>query len=97
MYKYNVSNHIEKVKNEVAKLLEGDNSGHGLEHINRVLDLSLKFAEKENANKYDIIHCHVANAGAIFLYYAKKYGIKNALFPVLFLVILQVSLEKTGG
>ena len=30
MYKYNVSNHIEKVKNEVAKLLEGDNSGHGL-------------------------------------------------------------------
>lgn len=26
MYKYNVSNHIEKVKNEVAKLLEGDNS-----------------------------------------------------------------------
>ena len=52
MYKYNVSNHIEKVKNKVAKLLEGDNSGHGLEHINRVLDLSLKFAEKENANKY---------------------------------------------
>lgn len=52
MYKYNVSNHIEKVKNEVAKLLEKDNSGHGLEHINRVLDLSLKFAEKENANKY---------------------------------------------
>ena len=52
MYKYNVSNHIEKVKNEVAKLLEGDNSGHGLEHINRVLDLSLKFAEKEYANKY---------------------------------------------
>lgn len=51
MYKYNVSNHIEKVKNEVAKLLEGDNSGHGLEHINRVLDLSLKFAEKENAEK----------------------------------------------
>ena len=39
MYKYNVSNHIEKSKkNEVAKLLEGDNSGHGLEHINRVLD-----------------------------------------------------------
>ena len=30
MYKYNVSNHIEKEKNEVAKLLEGDNSGHGL-------------------------------------------------------------------
>ena len=30
MYKYNVSNHIEKVKNAVAKLLEGDNSGHGL-------------------------------------------------------------------
>ena len=27
MYKYNVSNHIEKVKNEVAKLLEGDKIG----------------------------------------------------------------------
>ena len=42
---------IEKVKNEVSKLLDKDNSGHGMEHINRVLDLSLKFAEKENADK----------------------------------------------
>lgn len=42
---------IEKVKSEVCKLLNKDNSGHGIEHINRVLELSLKFAEKENANK----------------------------------------------
>lgn len=42
---------IEKVKTQVSKLLDNDNSGHGMEHINRVLELSLKFAEKENANK----------------------------------------------
>lgn len=42
---------IEQVKIQVAKLLNKDNSGHNIYHINRVLDLSLKFAEKENANK----------------------------------------------
>ena len=42
---------IEKVKEEVKKLLDNDNSGHGMDHINRVLDLSLKFSEKEKANK----------------------------------------------
>lgn len=41
-------------KEKVYELLDQDNSGHGMEHINRVLNLSLKFAEKENANK-DII------------------------------------------
>ena len=45
---------IEKVKKQVSELLDKDNSGHGMEHINRVLELSLKFAEKENANK-DIV------------------------------------------
>lgn len=34
---------------------------------------------KENAHKYDIIHCHVANLGVIFLHYAKKYGIKTRI------------------
>lgn len=42
---------IEDIKGQVYKLLEEDNSGHGMEHINRVLHLSLKFAEKEGANK----------------------------------------------
>ena len=42
---------IEKVKKEVEKLLNNDNSGHGMDHVNRVLNLSLKFAEKEKANK----------------------------------------------
>lgn len=42
---------IEEVKKEVYELLNKDNSGHGMDHINRVLELSLKFAEKENANK----------------------------------------------
>lgn len=42
---------IEEMKEQVWKLLNKDNSGHGMDHINRVLNLSLKFAEKENANK----------------------------------------------
>ncbi len=42
---------IEEVRKQVSKLLDKDNSGHGMEHINRVLNLSLKFAESENANK----------------------------------------------
>ncbi len=45
---------INQVKEEVMKLLNKDNSGHGIDHIQRVLDLSLKFAEKEHANK-DIV------------------------------------------
>lgn len=41
---------IDKIKIQVEKLLKNDNSGHGMEHINRVLNLSLKFAKEENAN-----------------------------------------------
>ncbi len=41
---------IEKVKEEVIKLLGSDNSGHDMPHINRVLTLALKFAEEEKAN-----------------------------------------------
>lgn len=42
---------IEKIKEKVEEILQKDNSGHGMDHINRVLRLSLKFAEKENADK----------------------------------------------
>ena len=35
-----------KVKTQVEKLLNEDNFGHGMEHINRVLELSLRFAKK---------------------------------------------------
>lgn len=42
---------IEQVKEKVNELLNKDNSGHGMEHINRVLNLSLKFVEKEKGNK----------------------------------------------
>lgn len=42
---------IEKVREQVEELLNNDNSGHGMDHINRVLALALKFAEKESANK----------------------------------------------
>lgn len=45
---------IEQVKEQVSELLSKDNSGHGMDHINRVLDLSLKFAKIENANE-DIV------------------------------------------
>lgn len=45
---------IEEIKQQVYNLLCNDNSGHGMEHISRVLDLSLKFAENEKANK-DIV------------------------------------------
>lgn len=42
---------INEVKKQVYELLNKDNSGHGNDHIDRVLDLSLKFAKKETANK----------------------------------------------
>lgn len=45
---------IEEVKQKVIEILSNDNSGHGMEHINRVLVLALKFAKIENADK-DIV------------------------------------------
>lgn len=42
---------IEEVRKKVCELLDKDNSGHGMEHVERVLKMSLNFAEKENANK----------------------------------------------
>ncbi|MBD5115555.1 MAG: HD domain-containing protein [Ruminococcaceae bacterium] len=42
---------IEEVRKRVCKLLDKDNSGHGMEHVERVLKMSLKFAETENANE----------------------------------------------
>lgn len=46
---------IEEVKQKVYELLNNDNSGHGMEHINRVLELSLKFAKIENADKDTVV------------------------------------------
>ena len=37
--------------NKVYNCLNNDKSGHGMDHIDRVVDLSLKFCEEENANK----------------------------------------------
>lgn len=42
---------IEEVRKHVCKLLDKDNSGHGMEHVERVLKMSLKFAKTENANE----------------------------------------------
>ena len=41
---------IKEVREKVNMLLSNDDSGHAMDHIDRVLNLSLKFAEKENAN-----------------------------------------------
>ena len=38
------------VRKKVYELLNNDDSGHSMDHIDRVLDLSLKFAKKENAS-----------------------------------------------
>lgn len=40
----------EEVKNKVYELLKKDDSGHGIDHIDRVLKLTLKFAKEEGAN-----------------------------------------------
>lgn len=42
---------VETVKVEVSKLLNNDNSGHGMDHINRVLSLSLDFSKKEKVDE----------------------------------------------
>ena len=41
---------IEKVKQLVEDLMKNDDSGHGVKHINRVLDLAMEFAKKEKCN-----------------------------------------------
>ena len=65
---------IDNVKQEVIKLLDKDNSGHGIDHINRVLDLSLKFAEKENANAQVV--ALIALLHDVYDY--KLFGMENA-------------------
>lgn len=47
----NGSDMREDIYEAVKSLLEKDNSGHGLDHIERVRNLSLLFAEKEGADK----------------------------------------------
>lgn len=42
---------IDKVRKLVYKLIDNENSGHGSDHVNRVLKLSLKFAKLEKANE----------------------------------------------
>lgn len=42
---------IEEVKKQVNELLNQDSSGHSVDHVNRVLNLSLRFAKAESADK----------------------------------------------
>ena len=39
---------IEIIRSEVTKILKSDNSGHGMDHINRVVRVALDIASKEN-------------------------------------------------
>lgn len=41
---------IEKIKNEVQKLMSGDADGHGFAHVKRVYDLAVEIADKEHAD-----------------------------------------------
>ena len=43
-------NNIEIIKTEVTKLLNFDNSGHGIDHINRVFNISVNISKKEKSN-----------------------------------------------
>lgn len=40
---------FQEVRADVALLLDGDKSGHGMEHVDRVYDLSLELAQREGA------------------------------------------------
>lgn len=41
---------IDQITQDVSNILAADNSGHGMEHVNRVLALAMAFARKESAN-----------------------------------------------
>lgn len=43
-----VNNMFEEIKIKVSELLKNDNFGHDIDHIQRVLDLSLQFINYEN-------------------------------------------------
>ena len=45
---------IETARKLVEELMKNDDSGHGMEHINRVVDLAITFAEQEKCDK-DIV------------------------------------------
>ena len=39
------------IRKQVEDILRNDHSGHGMDHVERVLELSLRFCENEHANK----------------------------------------------
>ena len=41
---------IDKAKKLVEELLKDEDSGHGMDHINRVFDLAMEFAQNEDCN-----------------------------------------------
>lgn len=65
---------IQEVRKQVFELLNTDNSGHNMDHIDRVLNLSLKFAKQECANK-EVVSL-IALLHDVDDY--KLFGIKNA-------------------
>lgn len=65
---------IEEVKKQVFELLNNENSGHGVDHINRVLTLALKFAEQEKADKEIVALIALLHDADDY----KLFGLKNA-------------------
>lgn len=45
-----MNDQIQLIQTKVSELLSQDQSGHGMEHVHRVLALARKFAQQENAN-----------------------------------------------
>ncbi len=43
-------NNIDIIRSEATKLLDKENSGHGMEHVNRVANIASNIAQKEKAN-----------------------------------------------
>lgn len=45
---------MEKIKNDVSKLLSGDKSGHAYDHTFRVYNIAMKLCDQESADR-DIV------------------------------------------
>ena len=46
-----LNSYIEKLKTDIEKMFSCDSSGHDLEHLQRVMNLSLKIQEKEGGDR----------------------------------------------
>ena len=71
VYPDNQSDYYNEIRNNGGKIYYISKLGKS--------NIKSKFKEIDNffaKNKYDIVHCHILTMGAIYLYYAKKHGVK---------------------